>query len=222
MSDAFIPLSQFYQGYSEEESRRRAREFLEEMMRRRTVRNFSEKPVPRDIIEDCLKAAATAPSGANDQPWEFVCVSNPEVKRKIHLEAEKIEREFYTSEATKKWVEALKPLNTGPQKPFLLQAPYLIVIFAKLYGLKPNGEKVKHYYVRESVGIATGILITALHHAGLAALTYTPYKMAFMNQILSRPKNEKPFMILVTGYPAKDAVVPDIQRKPFREISEFV
>ena len=222
VSDTFIPLSNFYRTCSIEESRQHAQNFLEKMTHRRTVRNFSDRPVPRDVIEDCLRAAATAPSGANDQPWVFVCVSDPAVKRKIHLEAERVEHEFYTSKATRKWVETLKPLNTGPKKPFLLQAPYLIVIFARLYGVRPNGEKVKHYYVKESIGIATGILITALHLAGLATLTYTPYKMAFLNGILSRPASEKPFMILVTGYPAEDAVVPDIRRKPFSEIATFV
>lgn len=218
----FVPLTDFYRGIHEEEARRRSRDFLEEMARRRTVRDFSDRPVPRDIIEACLKTAATAPSGANIQPWHFVCVHDPDVKQKIHVAAEKVEQEFYSSPATRKWVEALRPLNTGPKKPFLTRAPYLIVIFARLYGLKPNGEKEKYYYVKESIGIATGMLITALHHAGLVTLTYTPYKMAFLNEILSRPTNEKPFMILVAGYPAEGAVVPDIKRKPFEEVATFV
>ena len=186
------------------------------------MRDFSNRPVPRGIIENCLRTAATAPSGANIQPWHFVVVSVPSVKHQIHEEAEKIEHEFYTSEATQKWVEALKALHTGPSKPFLETAPYLIVIFAELYGLLTNGEKEKYYYVKESIGIAAGMLITALHHAGLVSLTYTPYKMGFLNKILSRPANEKPFMILVTGYPADGAVVPNIRRKPFEKITSFV
>jgi len=218
----FLPLSKTYREYSIDVSEQRASEFLEEMKRRRIVRDFSNRPVPRGIIENCLRAAATAPSGANIQPWHFVVVSAPSVKHQIHEEAEKIEREFYTSKATQKWVEALKALHTGPSKPFLKTAPYLIVIFSELYGLLQNGEKEKYYYVKESIGIATGMLITALHHAGLVSLTYTPYKMGFLNKILSRPTNEKPFMILVTGYPADEAVVPNITRKPFEEITSFV
>lgn len=218
----FSLLSDTYHKYPVEESEIRSLNFFEEMKRRRTVRDFSDRPVQRSIIENCLRTAATAPSGANLQPWHFVVVSDPSVKNKIHDEAEKVEREFYTGKATLKWVKALGALHTGPRKPFLKTAPYLIVIFAKLYGLLPSGEKVKYYYVKESVGIATGILITAIHHAGLVSLTYTPYKMGFLNKILSRPSNEKPFMILVTGYPAEDAVVPNIKRKPFEEIVSFV
>ncbi len=218
----FLSLSKTYRKYSIDISEQRASEFFKEMRRRRTVRDFSTRPVPRGIIENCLRTAATAPSGANIQPWNFVVVSDPSVKRQIHEEAEKIEHEFYTAEATQKWVEALKALHTGPSKPFLKTAPYLIVIFAELYGLLPNGKKQKYYYVKESIGIATGMLITAIHHAGLASLTYTPYKMGFLNKILSRPVNEKPFMILVAGYPADEAVVPNITRKPFEEITSFV
>jgi len=217
----FPPLST-YQEYSPEEMKHRAVAFYKEMDRRRTVRYFSDRPLPERVIEDCIRTAATAPSGANDQPWHFVVVTNPDIKRRIHEEAEKIEKEFYTSEATREWVEALKLLNTGPSKPFLLTAPCLIVIFEELYGLLPDGKKEKYYYIKESVGIATGMLITAIHHAGLVSLTYTPYKMGFLNEILSRPANEKPYMILVVGYPAEDAVVPDISRKKFEEVVTFV
>lgn len=218
----FSFLSDTYHEYAVEESEKRALNFFEEMKRRRTVRDFSNRPVSRDIIENCLRTAATAPSGANLQPWHFVVISDPSVKNKIHDEAEKVEREFYTSKVTLKWVKALETLHTGPNKPFLKTAPFLIVIFSKLYGLLPSGEKVKYYYVKESVGIATGMLITAIHHAGLVSLTYTPYKMGFLNKILSRPANEKPFMILVTGYPADEAVVPNITKKPLEEIVSFV
>jgi len=222
MNENQFPRLTTYREYPEEEMKHRASSFFEEMQRRRTVRDFSDRPVPEGVIENCIRTAAAAPSGANIQPWHFVVVRAPSVKQRIHEEAEKIEHEFYTSEATKKWVETLRPLRTGPSKPFLRTAPVLIVIFAELYGVLPNGEKIKHYYVKESVGIATGMLISSIHHAGLASLTYTPYKMGFLNEILSRPANEKPFMILVVGYPAEGAVVPNITRKPFEEIVTFV
>ncbi len=217
-----LPLLFTYQECPVTEMKRRALEFYEEMRRRRTVRDFSDRPIPEGVIENCIRTAATAPSGANIQPWHFVVVRDPSVKQRIHEEAEKIEHDFYTSKATRKWVEALRPLHTGPSKPFLKTAPVLIVIFAELYGLLPSGEKVKHYYVKESIGIATGMLISSIHHAGLVSLTYTPYKMGFLNKILSRPVNEKPFMILVVGYPAEGAVVPNITKKPFEEIVTYV
>jgi len=202
--------------------KQRSYEFYKAMEKRRSVRNFSDRPVDRTIIENCLRAAATAPSGANMQPWYFVVVSDPAVKRKIREASEKVEQAFYSQNGTRKWVKELKPLGTGPEKPFLETAPYLIVVFSRYYSLLPDGGKRKHYYVIESVGIATGILITAIHHSGLACLTYTPARMGFLNRILSRPKNERPFLILVVGYPSADAVVPDITKKPFNEVAVFI
>ena len=211
-----------YHEYSPEEMKKRSAEFYEEMKRRRTVRQFSDRPVPREVIEDCLRTAATAPSGANLQPWSFILVTDPAVKRQIRKEAEKTEREFYHKNATRKWVEDLKLLGTNENKPFLEVAPYLIVIFAQRYGLLPDGSKKSHYYVNESVGIATGMIISAVHHAGLVCLTYTPSKMGFLNQILSRPSNERPFLILVVGYPAKDTVIPKIHKKSLPDVAEFI
>jgi nitroreductase len=191
------------------------------MRLRRSVRSFSSKPVDRRIIENCLRAAGTAPSGANQQPWRFVVVSDPAIKRQIREAAEKIEQEFYSNKSTRKWVKDLEHLGTVPLKPFLEDAPYLIAIFTQLYSYAANQEKQKHYYALESVGIATGMLITGLHHAGLASLPYTPVKMRFLNTILGRPANERPFMILVAGYPAANARVPDIQKKTLQDIAEF-
>lgn len=201
---------------------RRAAEFRQQMQRRRTVRFFSDRPAPREVIEDCLLAAGTAPSGANLQPWHFVVVSDPAIKHRIRVEAEAEEHEFYTRKAPQEWLDALAPLGTDEHKPFLETAPYLIVVFAQSYGVLPDGRKVKNYYVQESVGIATGMLITAIHNAGLVSLTHTPSPMGFLNEILGRPANEKPFLILVIGYPAEDAVVPDIGKKPLEEIATFL
>ncbi len=201
---------------------RRAKEFRQQMQRRRTVRYFSDRPVPREVIEDCLLAAGTAPSGANLQPWHFVVVSDPAIKHRIRVEAEQEEHEFYTRKAPQEWLDALAPLGTDEYKPFLETAPYLIVVFAQSYGVLADGRKVKNYYVQESVGIATGMLITAVHNAGLVSLTHTPSPMGFLNEILGRPANEKPFLILVVGYPAEDAVVPDIGKKSLDEISTFL
>ena len=217
----FIPFTG-YREYSPEEMRRRAAEFYVEMKRRRTVRHFSDRPVPREVIENCLRAAGTAPSGANMQPWHFVAVSDPVIKRKIREGAEAEEREFYHERAPQEWLEALAPLGTDEHKPFLETAPYLIVIFAQSFGLLPDGRKVKHYYAQESVGIATGMLIAAIHHAGLASLTHTPSPMGFLNDILGRPSHERPFLILVVGYPAPEATVPLIGKKPLEEIATFL
>lgn len=217
----FVPLAN-YREYPVEEMKQRAAVFYMDMQRRRTVRHFSDRPVPREIIEDCLRAAATAPSGAHMQPWHFLVVTDPVVKRQIREAAEAVEREFYNTYALQEWLEALAPLGTDEHKPFLETAPYLIVIFAQRYGLLPNERKIKHYYVPESVGIATGILITAIHQAGLVSLTYTPSRMGFLNDILDRPANERPFLILVVGYPAADAVVPDLRRKSLQEIATFI
>jgi iodotyrosine deiodinase len=211
-----------YREYSVEEMQARAKAYFTKMNRRRTVREFSDRPVPENVIENCIRTAATAPSGANLQPWTFVVVRDPAVKSQIRGAAEKVEQKFYTGEATKKWVEDLAPLGTHASKPFLETAPYLIVIFAQRYGLAPDGGKVKHYYVQESVGIATGLLVSAVHNAGLVSLTYTPANMSFLNRILARPENEKPFLILVAGYPAKQAVLPDISRKKLAELATFI
>ena len=217
----FLPLTN-YREYPVDEMKQRASEFYAEMKRRKTVRQFSDRPVPRDIIEDCLCTASTAPSGANMQPWSFVIVSDDIVKRQIREAAEKVEHEFYESDSTQTWVKALDHLGTDQNKPFLKTAPYLIVIFSQIYSFLSDGRKKKHYYVTESVGIATGMLIAAVHHAGLASLTYTPSKMRFLNKILSRPSNEKPFMILVVGYPAEDTVVPAIRKKALEDIAIFL
>ncbi|MBI5154607.1 nitroreductase family protein [Candidatus Poribacteria bacterium] len=211
-----------YREYPPEEMVRRAREFLGDIRRRRTVREFSPRPVPREVIEDCLRAAATAPSGANMQPWFFSVVSDPVLKSQIREAAEEEEREFYRNRAPTEWLEALEPLGTDELKPFLETAPYLIVIFAQQSRPADDGRKVKHYYVAESVGIATGFLIAALHHAGLVTLTHTPSPMGFLNEILGRPASEKPFLILVIGYPADGAKVPVITRKPFGEVAGFL
>jgi nitroreductase len=211
-----------YREFPLEEMRARAEEFYVDLNRRRTVREFSDRPVPRDIIETALKAAGTAPSGANLQPWHFVVVSGADTKKKIREAAELEEREFYTHRASKEWLEALAPLGTDEHKPFLEEAPYLIAVFLQKFGRLPDGRKVKHYYPTESTGIASGMLITALHRAGLATMTHTPSPMKFLNEILGRPKSERPFLLLVTGYPADDVEVPDISRKPLEEFTSFV
>lgn len=211
-----------YQEYSIDAMKRRAAEFYEDIRRRRTVREFSDRPVPREVIEDSIRAAGTAPSGANMQPWHFVVVSDPAIKRKIRAEAEREEYDFYHHKAPPEWLDALAPLGTNEHKPFLEDAPYLIVIFAENYGLLPDGRKVKHYYAQESVGIATGILITAVHHAGLVSLTHTPSPMGFLNEVLGRPTHERPFLILVVGYPVEGATVPIIGKKSLGEIVTFV
>jgi len=221
MKPKYIPLPD-YRKYSVEEMRRRAVGFRQELQRRRTVRQFSSRHVPREIIEECLRTAGTAPSGANKQPWHFVVVSDPEVKRRIREAAEREEREFYGGRAPQDWLEALAPLGTDQHKPFLEVAPYLIAIFAQSYDLTTAGAKVKHYYVQESVGIATGILITALHHVGLASLTHTPSPMRFLNEILGRPDNERPFILLPIGYPLEGGKVPDLRRKTLDEVAVTV
>ena len=202
--------------------RQRSRDFLEVAQRRRSLREFSDRPVPREIIEQCLLAAGTAPSGANTQPWYFAVVESPDIKRQIRAAAEKEEQAFYAHKAPQDWLDALAPLGTDADKPFLETAPYLIAVFQQRYGEAVDGSRVKHYYATESVGIATGMLVTALHHAGLACLTHTPSPMGFLNQILGRPKAERPFVLLVVGFPAIDAMVPDIQKKTLAEIASFL
>lgn len=208
---------------SDEELLRRAVDFSEQMARRRTVREFDPRPVPRAVIEACIAAAGTAPSGANQQPWHFVAISDPAVKRRIRVAAEAEEREFYERRAPEEWLEALAPIGTDWRKPFLETAPWLIAIFVRKWGRAADGSKVKHYYPAESVGIATGILITALHTAGLATLTHTPSPMGFLNEILGRPaESERPFLLLVAGHPAAGARVPAIERKPATAIADWI
>ncbi len=216
-----IPLPD-YREYPVEEMRQRLNDFYTEVNRRRTVREFSDRPIPRDIVATALMAANTAPSGANLQPWHFVVVSGAATKRKIREAAEIEEREFYEHRATPEWLAALEPIGTDSNKPFLETAPCLIAVFLQKFGVLEDGRKVKHYYPTESTGLATGILITALHLAGLVCLTHTPSPMKFLNEILGRPKSERPFLLLVTGYPADDAEVPDINRKSLDEFTSFI
>ena len=216
----FVPLASWRE-YPVDEMRRRAGDFLKTMQGRRTVREFSPRPVPRDIIETALAAAGTAPSGANLQPWHFVVVADADTKRRIRIAAEAEEKEFYEHRASPEWLAALEPLGTDTNKPFLEIAPYLIAVFAQKFGILEDGRKVKHYYPIESTGLAAGMLITALHHAGLACLTHTPSPMAFLNGILGRPGSERPFLLLVTGYPAQGVRVPDIRRKALDEFVTF-
>jgi len=208
--------------YSPEEMHERIASFYAEVNRRRTVRDYADRPVPRDVIETAILAAGTAPSGANLQPWHFVVVSDADTRHRIRMAAEAEEREFYEHRASAEWLEALAPLGTDADKSFLDVAPYLIAIFLKKYDRLPDGRKVKHYYPVESTGIATGLLITALNHVGLATLTHTPSPMKFLNEILGRPAHERPFLLLVVGHPAPDARVPDIHRKSLGEIATFV
>jgi iodotyrosine deiodinase len=216
---AFDPLGT-YEEYSPEDMIARSRHFAALMQRRRTVRQFSDRPVPRPVLDACLEAAGTAPSGANLQPWHFVVISDPALKRQIRAAAEEEEAKFYQT-APAEWLAALAPLGTDEHKPYLETAPCLIAIFAQRYGTTSAGARVPHYYVMESVGIATGILITALHQAGLVTLTHTPNPMGFLNRLLDRPAAERPVMILVVGFPARDAVVPRITRKPLADIVTY-
>ena len=204
----------------EEEMRRRALDFNAEMDRRRSVRAFSPDPVPRELIEIAIRTASTAPSGAHRQPWKFVIVGDPGLKREIRAAAEAEEYESYVGgRMPEDWLEALAPLGTGWEKPFLETVPWIVVVFEELYGLRPDGGKRKNYYPKESVGIACGLFIAALHQMGLATLTHTPSPMAFLSRLLDRPTNEKPFILFPIGYPAPDAEVPDIKRKGLEEVA---
>ncbi len=216
----FIPLS--FTRRSEEEMLQRARMFATLLCQRRSVRAFSPEPIPMNVIRSCLQTAGCAPSGANKQPWHFVVITDPATKKRIREAAENEEEAFYTRRAPRTWLEDLAPLGTGPEKPFLTEAPCLIAIFAQRYRVDAQGTKHKHYYVSESVGIATGMLITALHYSGLACLTHTPSPMRFLNEILQRPSYEHPFLLLVVGYPAPGATVPDIRRKRLEEFVTFM
>jgi iodotyrosine deiodinase len=213
----FVPLPD-YRELPVDEMQRRAVDFHAELSRRRTIREFSTRPVDPMIIDECIAAAGTAPSGANMQPWHFVVVTDSEVKSRMRVAAEEEEREFYENRAPQEWLDALAPLGTNEHKPFLEQAPVLIAVFVRRWDETEDGRKVKQYYATESVGLATGMLITAVHHAGLASLTHTPSPMGFMNDILGRPRNETPFLLLVVGYPEDDCQVPDIKRKSIDEI----
>ncbi|MFT4720212.1 MAG: iodotyrosine deiodinase [Candidatus Azotimanducaceae bacterium] len=217
----FSPLN--FTRYPEPDMLERSRAWYDEVRQRRSVRAFSPEAVPLQIIENCLRAAGTSVSGANLQPWHFVVVSKAEIKTQIRLAAEAEERAFYAVKAPEEWLAALAPLGTDADKPFLETAPYLIAIFQQRYGESEEGEqRVKHYYATESVGIATGMLITALHHVGLACLTHTPSPMGFLNKILERPKSERPFLLLVVGYPSPGTEVPDIGKKALAEIATFL
>jgi len=214
-----VPLS--FESVRDGESRARA--FCERMSRRRTVREFSSRQVSRPIIEDAIRAAGSAPSGANQQPWHFVAIGREDtgLRRRLREAAEDEEREFYGRRAPQAWLDALAPLGTDAAKPFLEVAPWLIAVFVQPHGLSPSGEVTKHYYATESVGIATGLLIATLHLAGIATLTHTPSPMGFLNTLLNRPSHERPFVLLVAGYPADGARVPDISRKPLEAIASF-
>ena len=204
-------------GYSPEETSLRAREFMAMMQKRRSLRHFSDRPVSKAVMEDLVKTAAAAPSGAHKQPWTFCLVGDPEKKKLIREAAEAEEYENYHGRMSDEWLEDLRQFDTNWKKPFLETAPWLVVIFKKPYDIV-DGEQRKNYYVSESVGLAAGILITAIHNAGLACLTHTPSPMNFLQNILDRPANERPFLLLPVGYPAKEASVPDLNRKPIEEI----
>jgi len=212
----FVPLG--YERPRESEQLAASRAFLERMRRRRTVRHFSRDPVPFELVENAIATAGTAPSGAHQQPWTFVVVSDPALKRRIRIAAEEEERRSYESRMPDDWLEALRPLGTDWRKPHLEDAPYLVAVFEQAYGVDPDGSKVKHYYVRESVGIAVGLLLASLHEAGLATLTHTPSPMGFLREILERPENERPYVLVPVGYPADGCLVPDLERKPLGEI----
>lgn len=215
-----IPLA--FEGVTPEESRARLNAFATRLRKRRTVRDFSPEPVPRDIIAQAILAAGSAPSGANQQPWTFVAISDASVKSRIRAAAEEEEKAFYNGRAGDEWLEALAPLGTDWEKPFLETAPWLIAIFMQRWGAGADGKRQKHYYALESVGIAMGFLIAALHEAGLATLTHTPSPMGFLNEICGRPDNEKAIVLLVVGKPAEGCRVPAIDKKPLDEIARFI
>lgn len=218
-----VPLPDYIE-YSTLEMQQRSEQFYQQIKRRHSVRDFSERQVPQKIIENCIKSAGTAPSGANHQPWHFVAINNEDVKKTVRVKAELEEQQFYSGRAGDEWLEALAPLGTDDKKPFLEHAPWLIAIFAQTIGGVSSSDKRKNYYVRESVGIATGILIDALHNAGLVTLTHTPKPMLFLNEICNRDKSERPYILLVAGYPAEDATIPvhATIKKPLDEIATFI
>lgn len=217
--EGFIPFSGL--SYSAQESLARSKDFYNYMNLRRSVRDFSDKPVSKELIEHIIMTASSAPSGAHKQPWTFAAISNQELKKQIRAAAEEEERISYSGRMSEQWLKDLAPLGTDANKPFLEIAPWLIVAFKKSYSLSEEGEKHKNYYVNESVGLACGFLIAAIHHAGLITLTHTPSPMGFLSRILSRPENEKPFLLLPVGYPAEGAMIPDLERRPLEEVSVF-
>jgi len=211
----------FQQAIHRENAERSAQDFYEMMGTRRSIRDFSEKKVPLSVIESIIKTASTAPSGAHKQPWSFCVVESPKLKSKIRIAAEEEEKKSYDGRMSEEWLEDLKPLGTNHLKPFLEVAPYLIIVFKKPYDLDDNGNKLQNYYVNESVGIACGMLITAIHQAGLVTLTHTPSPMNFLTKLLNRPSNERAFLLLPVGYSAAETYVPDIQRKSLEEVAVF-
>ncbi|MBS1558945.1 MAG: nitroreductase family protein [Bacteroidetes bacterium] len=210
-----------HEEYSADEMVTRSKSFYEWLDQRRSVRDFSDRPVPLEVIHHLIQTASTAPSGAHKQPWTFVVVSDPIIKKQIREEAEKEEYESYHGRMSEEWIEDLKPLQTDWSKPFLETAPYLIVVFKKAYNLLPNGTTRNNYYVNESIGIACGFLLAAIHHAGLVALTHTPSPMNFLSKILDRPKNERPFLLIPVGYGAAETLVPKLKRKELAEVIEY-
>jgi nitroreductase len=216
----FIPYEQKIQ-FSDNQAAVEAKRFNQKLQWRRTVRDFSNKAVPKEVIEQCILAAASAPSGAHMQPWHFVAISNQEIKSKIRIAAEIEEKEFYQHRASEEWLKALEPLGTDTNKPFLETAPWLIAVFAERYGLDGDGKRFKHYYTPESVGIACGMLLTALHNSGLGTLTHTPSPMGFLKQILKRPDNERPYLLVVCGHSAPNAMIPNLKRKPLDQVASF-
>ncbi len=217
------PLDDFIE-YPEAEMLARSADWLENLQRRHSIRNFSDKAVSRTIIENCIKTAGSAPSGANHQPWHFCAISSKEVKRQVREQAEIHERRFYDGGANDEWLDALKPLGTDAQKPYLEIAPWLIVVFSQKKGGIDSEEKRQNYYIQESVGIATGFLLTALHNAGLATLTHTPKPMSFLSKICNRPEDERAYMLVIVGYPAHDATVPEhaLHKKALQDIATFL
>lgn len=216
----FIPLP-YQADFSDEQMLELSQKFNTSLQNRRTVRDFSEKHVQKEIIEQCILAAGSAPSGAHMQPWHFVAIQNKDMKSQIRQAAEIEEKEFYQHRASPEWLKALEPLGTDTHKPFLEKAPWLIAVFAERYGLDADGKRFKHYYTPESVGISCGMLITALHQSGLATLTHTPSPMGFLKTILKRPDNERPYLLVVCGHPAADAKVPNLKRMDLDKVSTF-
>ncbi len=207
--------------YEPEEMIERSSTYFHWLNTRRTVRDYADKPVPKEVIENIIKSASTAPSGAHKQPWTFCVVSNPALKKEIRIAAEEEEKESYARRMSDEWLEDLEHLGTNWEKPFLEIAPYLIIVFKKVYDFDDGENKSNNYYVNESVGLASGFLLTAIHNAGLVGLTHTPSPMAFLTKILNRPANERPFLLIPVGYPAKETYVPQLTRKPLKEVSKF-
>jgi nitroreductase len=222
VATAYTPLPLSFTRLSEEDALERSRAFLVAIAARRSVRHFSSEPVPRELIEDAIRAAGTSPSGANQQPWTFVAVSDPKVKARIRAAAEREEALLYTERATAEYLHALEPIGTDSSKPHLTDAPFVIAVFEQPWSFDADGEKSKNYYVRESVGIAVGILLVALHTSGLATLSHAPSPMGFLKEILGRPENERPFLLIPVGYPTPDAEVPALEKKTLEEIADFV